>query len=732
MSAGHDTAKHRLFHAVWRRWLPRLLTLGMTSYVAGTFLQWSGFPGGSVLLLLSLPLLLISVPWAVFRLYHYFRDRVLFRVRNRIIVFHLFAGLIPLLLILLISVITLYLFLINLSLFIYDNEMKNLAFRLNSLSAELMQTVYDQPESREDPDYLHYTFSAVIEKRAPDLPTPHILFYRLDENRHIVYLAVHSSLPPDEFLPEYLPDWLQQLPYSGVLLKHYSAFIYSHNPLQVNGQTYFMDIFIPFGDDLYQYFSKSASLLAYATLETQERDSQAGLRHGSFRPFNGFRGNGSLPAASDIPHNEKLFASLGAGGSFTISTVDTVTATDWYNQEHHSLPATGKTLAIHLRIPLKTVLEYLSSRSYAGQIFLKMLYFFIYFFLIVEVVSIIVGVFIIRAVTRSMHQLYRGTKELRKGNFSVEIPVRRRDELGVLSESFNAMARSVRGLLIEVADKQRIRRELEIARQVQQEFFPKKLPEVPGLALIGKCRPAREVSGDFYDFIPRTDGILDILVGDISGKGISAALLMASVQSASRAQPPLEGTACTPEGTTRQMSSFLQALNVHLFNITPEEKFATLFLARLCVRHGRLFYCNAGHESPFLIRADGTVERLETGGTVLGVFPEIDFEIGEISLRPGDLLAVYTDGLPDAVDKSGADFGEERLLTVIQENRGRPLEELHTTVTSTVVEWFAGVPQHDDITLVLLEVGASGKPALASDYVPASCPDLPVYPADNP
>ena len=708
--------------STWFGWMPTAFLSGMLLYVAGSVLNWTGVALGAFLSAMALPVLLFSLPWAVIKFYRYFRDQALYKVRSRILLFYVLAGIIPLLTIVIISVITLYFFFVNVSIFIYDNEMKALGYRLDSLSSELMKTVADNPDVREDSAFLHYAFSSTVEKRAPDLPSVHIMFYTLDETGHMHYLAVQSSLPPADFQNEYLPDWLQQTAFTGVALKHNSAFVYSHNPFELDGTQYFLDVFIPFEDDLYKYLNTSAGLLSYATIERQVNDARAGKLRSSFKPFNGFGGAPTTPAQVDTAHNISLLSGFGGGGRTSLSTVDTIHATDWFNREHPALATTGKALTLHLRIPFATVMDYLSSRSYAGQTYLRVLQFFMYFLLVVEFVSVAAGVFTLRALTRSLRNLQKGTQELRKGNFNAEIPVQRRDELGVLSESFNSMATSVRALLIEAADKQRIRRELEIARDVQQEFFPKRLPQIPNLSLLGKCFPAREVSGDFYDFIVRAPGTVDVLVGDISGKGISAALLMASLQSASRAQPPLEGDACSPAGTVRQLTTFLGALNAHLFDITPEEKFATLFYARICLNEGLLFYCNAGHENPVLVHRDGRTERLETGGTILGIFPETDFEIGTVQLQPGDLLAVYTDGIAEAENRDEEPYGDERLMGLLahESSAGKTLEALHGEVVADVMGWFAGVQQHDDITLVLVRfegpadsLPESGDPASA-------------------
>jgi sigma-B regulation protein RsbU (phosphoserine phosphatase) len=306
-------------------------------------------------------------------------------------------------------------------------------------------------------------------------------------------------------------------------------------------------------------------------------------------------------------------------------------------------------------------------------------------------------------VTQSVHQLSKGTEELKKGNLNFKIQVKHSDELGELSHSFNTMTASIQSLLNEVADKQRIKRELEIAREVQQKFFPKLTPQLPGLTLAGRCMPAREVSGDFFDYLPLGECVMDMVVGDISGKGISAALLMASLQSAIRAQPPMAAALHYDED--RRLATLMHVLNRHLYLLTPPEKFATLCYLSLQADRHRVSYCNAGHEAPVHISADGSVDRLTDGGMVLGAFPEMNYDVGEIVLHDGDLLAVYTDGLLDAMSRNGEEFGEDRLIALLQELRQQPPEQILEAVFRRVQIWSEGAPQHDDITLVIARQG---------------------------
>lgn len=697
-------ARHGRVPSGWRKWSFRLFVAGMCAYVAGTVAGFvlpsvgAGFRVAAVVLLAG------GLPWAAQRTYCYFRDRLFFRVRNRVLVFYFFAGVVPIALIALICVIGIYLFLINLSVFIYDNELKTLSMRLSSLNAGLAETLYNAPESVEDPDTLHELFQGVLTRNAPDLPPTNVLLYQVSDTGEMVYSVVESSLDWRSFGGEYLPDWLHEVPFSGTVLKNFSMFVYSHNIVRLGDRRYFLDVFIPFGRPLFRYLLAKADLRAAVTIESRSPSSGGSGWFISYPPFNGFKGTPAAPLSEFERDPEQMFPGQGSEDFLNVSATNTFETTDWFSREKPSVEAGGKDVLVHLRTPLRTIVEYMSSKTPAGKFYYRALLFFVYVFFAIQALSIFIGVLVIRSFTRSVYELSKGTNELMKGNFNVRIPVHKRDELGELSRSFNAMSASVYGLLREVADKQRIMRELEIARQVQQEFFPKTVPVIPGLVVDGECRPAREVSGDFYDFIPRNHSqSTDILVGDISGKGISAALLMASLQSACRAQAPPAGGYDGMDSECRQVGSFLGALNRHLFAITPPEKFATLFYGRFFHLSGTFLYCNAGHEAPVLVRADGSVERLDLGGMVVGAFPEAEYEINCTQINPGDFMAIYTDGLLEASNRAGEEYGYDRLLARLAALRHLQPREAMDAVLQDVTSWYTGVPQHDDITLVVLK-----------------------------
>jgi sigma-B regulation protein RsbU (phosphoserine phosphatase) len=305
-----------------------------------------------------------------------------------------------------------------------------------------------------------------------------------------------------------------------------------------------------------------------------------------------------------------------------------------------------------------------------------------------------------------------------RGDFSHRIPVTSDDQLAHLALSFNSMTASIEKLILEQKEKQRLENELAIAQEVQAQLFPRQVSELESLEVHGFCRPARTVSGDYYDFLTASSHKLILAVGDISGKGISAALLMATIHSAVRAysveslpqmrEPVAVGAvagagrvmATWPEGIEVSPGALLGLLNHQLYESTPPEKYATLFLAIYDGLSHRLTYSNGGHLPPILIGADGAIRRLETGGTVVGLFDNMTYAEGAVEMHPGEIFLAYSDGVTEPENDFG-EFGEHRLIDLVRDNRHLPLPQISQIVTMAVDDWIGDNEQPDDVTLVL-------------------------------
>ncbi len=250
----------------------------------------------------------------------------------------------------------------------------------------------------------------------------------------------------------------------------------------------------------------------------------------------------------------------------------------------------------------------------------------------------------------------------------------------------------------EVAQRERLNRELEIARDVQQRLFPQSLPEVRGLDFAGYCRPALGVGGDYYDFIRLEDGCLGIAIGDVSGKGIAAALMMASLQAS------LRGQTIKPCATLCEMISHINRL---VFDASASNRYATFFYAQYDPVTRLLHYCNAGHNPPLLCRRTNecdTFYKLDEGGTVIGLFPDIAYQEATIQVQPGDILIGYTDGVSEAMNLQEEEFGEDRLTEIVRRCESRSAADMITCVLARVDSFTGSAPQHDDMTLIVVRV----------------------------
>ncbi len=248
-----------------------------------------------------------------------------------------------------------------------------------------------------------------------------------------------------------------------------------------------------------------------------------------------------------------------------------------------------------------------------------------------------------------------------------------------------------RALTDKLEQERRLAQELEFAKQVQARLFPQALPQMHSLAYAGHCVQARLVGGDYYDFLSFGPGRLGLVLGDISGKGMAAALLMANLQANLRSQ-------CA--SAWEEPRQLLQSVNRLFHQNTIEGAYATLFFAEYDDRNRQLRYANCGHYAPFLLRGNGHVERLESTGTVLGLFDRLECEVDERQLCAGDTVVLYTDGVTDAYDKDGQEFGEDRLIDTLRRNLALPTDRLLKSVLDEV-HGFSPYEQYDDITLIV-------------------------------
>jgi phosphoserine phosphatase RsbU/P len=344
------------------------------------------------------------------------------------------------------------------------------------------------------------------------------------------------------------------------------------------------------------------------------------------------------------------------------------------------------------------------------------------FFGVIELAALYIGVRLSRSMTSSVAELYQATEHVNRGDLSHRIQINGHDQMAALEGSFNSMTGSLAKLIDEQKEKQRLENELSIAYEVQELLFPGEVTNLPSLEVHGVCIPARTVSGDYYDFIPLGTDRMVLAVGDISGKGISAALLMATVHAFVRAYSLEPEMVLVPaalqyeaesQGDSRMYyrgdgssesqlapAMLMTTLNYQLYRSTPAAKYATMFLGCYDPNARVLRYCNAGHLPPIIVRASGEAFPLDINGTVVGLFDGVTYEESTVVMQPGDIFVAYSDGVTEPENEFG-EFGEDRLIALIKEHRRKPLPRIAEIVTGAVADWIGAAEQPDDVTIVL-------------------------------
>jgi phosphoserine phosphatase RsbU/P len=259
------------------------------------------------------------------------------------------------------------------------------------------------------------------------------------------------------------------------------------------------------------------------------------------------------------------------------------------------------------------------------------------------------------------------------------------------------VARLTTAIGSEIAQRERVNRELEIAREVQEHLFPQHFPLVEGLDYCGCCQSARTVGGDYYDFLELPKERFGFAIGDVSGKGIGAALMMASLGASLRGQASV----------VQDMTELIQRVSNLVYGASSVNRYATFFYAEYEPRSRRLMYVNAGHNPPFVVRQSGSgcqVYRLEAGGPPVGLLPRSSYEQGSVPLEPGDLLVLFTDGVSESMNNDDEEWGEERLIELAKTCDGLPAVEAMNIIMAAAQTFAGGAPQYDDMTVVVLRV----------------------------
>jgi sigma-B regulation protein RsbU (phosphoserine phosphatase) len=289
-----------------------------------------------------------------------------------------------------------------------------------------------------------------------------------------------------------------------------------------------------------------------------------------------------------------------------------------------------------------------------------------------------------------------------KGDFSVRVTDTEQDQMGRLAASFNAMTRDLENLREHERQRVILERDVALGREAQQYLYPRRAPILSQASVWGVTQPACNVSGDLYDFLSFTDNQVGLICADVSGKGTSAALMMASLQAVAHGRLLLDNANVRPGP-----DDFVAALNRDMSGRFGDNRYATLFYGEFDSESQTLRYVNAGHTPPLLISAEGEVTRLLDGDMPVGMFPDATFQERRVKVPAGSSIVVYTDGLSEALNSEGEEFGEERIMRcLISLPRLLDAEGICKHLAGKVAEWTGGADRFDDTTILALSVDA--------------------------
>jgi len=681
----------------------------------GLFSTWGQHLGGWVSFLTFLACVLFFI--LAFR---WVKRRILWRLRNRLIVTYVFIGVIPAVLLIAMGIITLYGLGGQFAVFVVtsekDAQLRSLAAVNDTISNELASHL--ERGEKPVPESLNG-----LTKSDPSWSRRQVCAWYAEKPLPLCNEFRGASLTFPSFLKGKFQDLVRD---------HGHLHLRVASSLQVGPNKLTVVTSEPFDKDLVGKIAEGlGEITLYTTGEDEKKISSetsqtVGAKDQQAPASSTEEKNNKLVVTSDEPNGQKghpqaLHAAFTVGsipestGSFDreITFGAPLLVEDW---------TTGKADRVEvLQVTTRPTVLYSHLFAALGEFVRGVTYILMgvaIFFAIIELIALIIGTRMTRTVTAAVADLHVATTHVDRGDFSHRIPVKSSDQLADLAHSFNSMTASIEKLMLEQREKQRLENELAIAQEVQDQLFPRQISELESLEVHGFCRPARTVSGDYYDFLAASSHKMILAVGDISGKGISAALLMATIHSAVRAyslesmpqlrEPVAVGAvagsgrmmATWPEGIEVSPGALLGLLNHQLFNSTPPEKYATLFLGVYDGRSRRLTYSNGGHLPPILIGQDGTVRRLEAGGTVVGLFDGMTYEEETVEMNPGEVFLAYSDGVTEPENDFG-EFGEQRLIDLVRENRAEALPQISQIVTAAVDTWIGDKEQPDDVTLVL-------------------------------
>jgi serine phosphatase RsbU (regulator of sigma subunit) len=647
-AAAADGAAQRRGTFLLRTWPGRIL-LGALALFA---LELVGLPLPGAVKGLVRGLLVIFGAWFLFRFGRFFLRKLLWRIRSKLLLSYLFIAVVPVVLLVVLFGLAGLLFSGLVGSYMVSIEIDQAAKALQTAAQGVLMDLPADGPSRK----------AALERRlAPARAIHPDVSYVLVRRGHVL-----ESAGP---LPTTLPAWIQPPGFAGLTNGSTGDAL---RAVCMNDET-FIVLEIPLDGQLFADFERRTGVRLLTIGGTVKS------------------GGSDLDIRIDEKSVRRFGQSGEVGGTVFFATPE---RTLWETGARESEPLTFGYQPYELIRRLST-----GSLNMA-DLLVKLFMLVGVVFLVVYCFALLLGLLLARSITRSIHALSVGTEKLRGGDFSHRIPVKSRDQLGELAESFNTMSLGIEDLLRQQAEKERLEEELRIARQIQMSLLPAQgAVTLPGLRIAALCLPAAEVGGDYYDLLPLSDTRMGVLVADVSGKGTSAALYMAE----------LKGLVLSLSRIYDSPAKLLSEANRILAATLDPHSFITMTYAVVDTKARSMRYARAGHNPIIHLEArTGFTRVLTPQGLGLGIdrgarFDEL-LEEADVPLATGDVFLFFTDGLSEAMNSSSELFGERRLRDLIEATEGCESEELKDRILMEIRSFVGEAAQHDDMTMVILKV----------------------------
>ncbi len=710
---GHPPSRWRR----WRSWLlgtfpGRILTLGLlvkaVTWPPGTAMILP--PAIEALDLVGSLALLFACAYGLARLGMWAKRRLLWRVRRKLILSYVFVGVVPALLVITFFLLAGLILFFNVSSYLVQSRVRALTdqarFLAQTAQVEVQrsataQAVGEALERRQSSTETRYPYLSLAVVPMSGL-TCKVEAARAARISRTLPSALPLSAGPWAHLdvPVVLPPWIGCDGFTGII-----AFDLPPGAAAGDeGRTRLVMRAVALPEVPNPAWAVVLDMPLSAVIEQRILD-ETGIRMGEVTAFTG-EGRQPIPGRSfevrpPDPQNTPLFSLA------TQRWVAFLDFSDWTTGETESA-------SVAILINVWEIYNRISVVSQAGvggvsfgQLLLAVLAVIGALFLIIQFVALVIGFVLARQITGAVHDLFTGTQHVRAGDFGHQIPVRARDQLGELAESFNLMTGEVTTLLGEMAEKGRMEQEMFAAREIQQKLLPAGPLRITGLAMSAFCEPAREVAGDYYDFLPITDTMTGVLIADVAGKGLAAGLYMAQLKVIVQSLARLH----------HEPKEFLSAVNKVVSANLDGKSFITMTYGVIDLERREMTFARAGHCPLILVPADQPPGRrkarfLVPDGLVVGL--QIDdgtmfdslLQEQTVALEPGDLVVWFTDGISETMNDAFDCFGEERLAHVVEQYAHLPFDQLRAYILAELRGFASGADQHDDMTMILMKIDA--------------------------